>query len=415
MNLTSRTCLAATAGVLAIASSPALAQATEPAEATSPERASINYLDLTAHVGYSSNPLLRITNADGSTYGRLSARGVHAWNTETSSSSVSGFVEGTTYFNNYGLKSIFSLSGDTAHRLSERVSVYGSAGFSGDLAGQLSNRFLYTPPLPEVPDAGEPPPVTVEDPEIFSFSGRQYRLFGQAGASIATGESSRVGISGGAQRAIFTNSFFDDYTTYFGTVSYDRTLSERTTVGVNVGARQTEYDGSSDHSTIINPAVTVNTRLSEYWDASASVGVSFSSIDREASDDHSTNLSFRGSLCHTSETERLCGRVSRYAQNSARSSVVTTTSAGVDWFKRLDDVQTLQLSASVVRYVADAIANSNGRTHHYRAAGSYSRQINPRFSAGADVGVRALRSQGPDPKTDFSGSLFLRYRLGDLG
>jgi hypothetical protein len=29
--------------------------------------------------------------------------------------------------------------------------------------------------------------------------------------------------------------------------------------------------------------------------------------------------------------------------------------------------------------------------------------------------VRALRQDGPDPETDIGGSLFLRYRLGDLG
>ena len=153
---------AASAGALALWNSPALAQ-TETQTQTVPEsemaqdildasavRRNATYLDLTGSLGYSTNPLLRTVNSDGSLYGRASARGVHMWNGELSSTSLSAFVEGTTYFNDYGVKSIFSVSGDHQRQVSERVGLFGSAGASGDLAGQLSNRFLYVPPLPEV-------------------------------------------------------------------------------------------------------------------------------------------------------------------------------------------------------------------------------------------------------------------------
>ena len=99
---------------------------------------------------------------------------------------------------------------------------------------------------------------------------------------------------------------------------------------------------------------------------------------------------------------------------SSRSALVTNTSLGVDWFKKLDEDQTIQLSASVVRYSADDEFDDNYDTNHFRLAGSYSRRVSGRLSAGADVGVRALRQDGIDPDTDISGSLFVRYRLGDL-
>lgn len=419
MKLTSISCLTATAAVLAIASSPAFAQTTPAipeAEADSaPPRATINYLDLTAGLGYSSNPRLRVGDSQGSVFGRASARGVHAGNSERTSYSVSGFVEASTYFTDYGLQSIFAVNGDVSHLASERVRVFGSAGVSGDIAGQLSNRFLYVPEVPDVIDPNVPPPVTVEDPDLFSFSGRQYRFRAQAGASIETSPNSSITLSGGANRTIFTDEFFDDYTTFFGSASYDRRLSERTNIGVRLNAYRTEYDGSSDHSTVLNPEFTIRTRLSEYWDASAAVGVTFATVDRGVDDEQSTNLSLRGSICHSDETERLCGRVARYAQTAASTALVTTTSAGVDWYKELDPAQSITLSASVVRYVSEDVVNDNEDSQYFRLAGSYSRRIDQRFSVGADVGARAFRQEGPDPDTDFSASVFLRYRLGDLG
>jgi hypothetical protein len=414
--------LAASAGAIALWGSPALGQTTategEMAEDildASAVRRNATYVDLTGSLGYSTNPLMRIGDSQSSIFGRGSARGVHMWNSELSSTSLSGFVEGTTYFNEYGVKSIFSLSGDTQRQVSETVRLFGSAGVSGDLAGQLSNRFLYVPSLPEVPVEGAPPPVTVDDPDIFSFSGRQYRIYAQGGAAIRTSARGSLSLSGGAQRIFYTDEFFDDYTTVFANGAYNHSLSERTTVGFNVGARRTDYENSSDHSTIINPGVSIHTRLSDYWNASAGIGVSFSDVEREGSSSNSTSLSFNGSICNTTENDRFCGRVMRYANSSSRSALVTTTSAGVDWFRKLDEAQTIQLSASIVRYSAEDELDDDYETNHFRFAGSYSRKMSARLSAGADVGLRALRQEGPDPDTDVSGSLFIRYRLGDLG
>ena len=422
MNSIRKQCLAATVGAVAVWSSPAFAQETtkpppEPVVEDVLPRVNADYIDLTASLGYSSNPFLQIGDSQSSAYGRLSARGVHAWGGERSRSSVAAFVEGTGYLNDYGFESIFSVNADTQQQVSETVSVFGSAGVSGDLAGQLSNRFLYVPPLPVVPDPNlPPPPVTVDDPDVFSFTGRQYRIHGQAGASISVSQRSNISFSGGAQRTIYKDDLLNNFTDIFVNGTYNHTLSERTTVGFRVGATRTNYDNSSASSTIINPAITVRTLLSEDWDASAAVGVSFSDVEGPlGGSENTTNLSVDASLCRSLETDRFCGHVSRYAQSSSRASIVTTTSVGIDWYKQLDEDSTLQLSTSIVRYDSQVATLTDFRSHHFRLAASYSRNIGQRLSAGADVGVRALRQEGPDPDPDIGGALFLRYRLGDLG
>ena len=415
MNAFRKHCLLATAGVLAVCSAPAFAQTTdEPAEAAQP-RGSATYADLTAGLGYSSNPFLNF-DGDGAAFGRLGIRAVHARSSERSSTSLAAFAEGSTYFNKYDFKSIFSVTGDTQYQVSETVRAFASGGFSGDLSGQLSNRFLYVPPVPEVPDTTlPPPPVTVQDPDLFSFAGRQYRLYGQAGAGIRTGPRTNITLSGGGSRVWFTGSGLNDYTTVFVNGGYNHQLSPRTSIGFNVGADRTNYDNSDDHSTIISPRLTISTRLSEYWDVQGGIGVSFSRFQRDGESDNSTSLVFDGSICHSSETERLCGRVARSSQSLSRAALSNSTSVNADWYKKLDDKQTVQLSAGVSRYVTDDQLTSNFKSHYFRVAASYSREINGRLSGGADVSGRWLRQNGPDPDGDLTGSLFLRYRLGDLG
>lgn len=414
-------CLAATTAVLALWSAPGFAQQQQQTDQPTTERSgtprrSVSFLDLTASAGYGTNPFLSFGDSTGSAFGRVGARGVHTWVTERTSASVSGFAEGSTYFNDYGLKSIFSLTGNVQHQASEKVSIFGSAGVSGDLSGQLSNRFLYVPPGPTVPDPTIPlPPTSVQDPDLFSFAGRQYRLYGQAGAAFRTSARSSISISGGASRVFFTNDLLNDYTTVFANGAYNHTLSARTTIGVNVRGEHTEYSKSPDNSTIINPSFTINTRLSEYWDVSGAVGVVLSSFDRAGDTSKSTGLSLDGSLCHNSETERLCARIARNAQSLSRGELVNTTSASLEWFKKLDEKQTLQASAGVTRYATKSSVVDNFRSNYFRASVSYSRIINGRLSGGADLSARMLRREGPDPDTDLNGSLFLRYRLGDLG
>ena len=110
------------------------------------QSAGSTYADIDAGLGYATNPNLVFGPNAGSGFGRISARGVHAWRTERSSSSVSGFVENSTYFRKYGNTQIFSVSGATDYRASESLRLFGNVGFSGDLGGQLQSRFAAVPP-----------------------------------------------------------------------------------------------------------------------------------------------------------------------------------------------------------------------------------------------------------------------------
>jgi len=103
---------------------------------TAPAVAATNdFIDLQAGLGYSSNPFLRL-DSNSSAFGRLSIYGQHAWESERGKTSLSAYLENTTYFNHYGSKQIFDLNAHTQQAVSETVSIFGTATFSGDFAGQ---------------------------------------------------------------------------------------------------------------------------------------------------------------------------------------------------------------------------------------------------------------------------------------
>jgi hypothetical protein len=51
---------------------------------------------------------------------------------------------------------------------------------------------------------------------------------------------------------------------------------------------------------------------------------------------------------------------------------------------------------------------------YYRAAAGYTRRISDRWFGGVNLAARKLAQSGPDPQADFNGSLFIRYRFGDV-
>lgn len=407
-------------GVLA-AAAPAVSQ---PAQRT--------YVDLTGSVGYSTNPGLSLDDDSESAFGRLSLYGVHAWRTERSSTSVSAFLENSYYPNRYGNKQIFDLNAATSYQTSETVNLFGNLGFSGDFGGQLGTRFVAvpvtplppstptdpqnptTPTPPSFPDPTIPPPTTIVDPDLLVLSGRQYRLSGQAGVSVRPNERDTWTLSTGAQHIFYSDDLSDrSYTTYSLTGAYSRQLNERVSVGFRTSVHRTDYPGS-DSTTFVSPQVTVQALIDENWTASAAAGVTYRIQDFDGDSDGSLGLAFDGSICRALERSRLCGRLSRNSQNTIAEDLLTTTSAGLDYSHILDQDSSIQLSASAVHYSGRRVLDRNVSSNYFTTSAAYNRRINDRLTGGVTGSVRKLSQFGPDPDTDLSASVFLRYRLGDL-
>ena len=294
-----------------------------------PKASSTTFVDIDAGVGYSSNPLLQLQGRS-SAFARISLvaafiAGIANWEARR----CRGIVENTTYLRGgYGSKQIFSLSARTRRAVSEKVSVFGDLAFSGDIAGQLSNRFVTPAPdgTPPPPDTN-PPPGT--NPELFNFSGRQYRLIGTVGASIATGARSSVSLSAGATHGFFTGSNkAADYSTYQGKLrlqspAFRTHLGRRERERLAGGLRRKrlrerrQYERDSPHAAWAEHQRQRVDRDSGHLRAIAP-GVN----------SHSYSPSFSGSICATGERSSLCANISRDASVAARDSRQTQGSSG---------------------------------------------------------------------------------------
>jgi hypothetical protein len=383
--------------------------------------ATTSYADITGGLGYSSNPRDQV-NGESSGFGRLSVFGLHQWASATGQTTLSGYGESTSYLRDYGSTQIFYLRGHTAQQLSPTVSMFGDLNFSGDFAGQLSNRLTNPGQPPPPPDTGNPLPPADNTPDAFGLSGREYRLDGHIGTSIRTGPRGTFSASLGAERLMFSGDQSPpSYNIYIGSVGYSHQLSERTALGGTLYLQRQDFQGA-DYANIANPTATAHFLLSETLTANAGAGVLLIHEHRQGFDDNSTAASFSGELCNQGATSRLCGRIARDAQSalgtplgnqSGRATLTTTASA--DYYLHLSANETLQASLSAIRYSAtENVAGEKFRTTYFSGVVGYDRKIGRRFYTGVSVGARKLSRPGTDPDTDVNGYLYLRYHLGAL-
>jgi hypothetical protein len=213
------------------------------------------------------------------------------------------------------------------------------------------------------------------------------------------------------------NGAFDTrYTTIPLSLGWDRQLSTRTTVGARLAASYTDYDGPVKIRTI-SPQFTIQSLLSERLSLNAAVGVSFSRTDTGVSTRRSTGPSGDVSLCWRGENDNMCANAAIDQQTATAAGPSKSVSFGVNYSRRLDADQTLAFSLSANRYSSPTLVTnvySFSRATYFRAAAEYSRRIGNRLFAGASLAARKVGQTGPDPKADFTGSVFVRYRLGDI-
>lgn len=374
-----------------------------------------SYVEVQAGLGYSTNPLLTIANDGGSGFGRLSAYGYKSWSTERSSSNISAYVENNSYLNNYSTKQAFSLSASTSRQTSELVRLFGDVGFSGDFGGQLSSRFFGIPSGSVPTDINLPPaPVVVVDPSLISYGQRQYRLTGRVGASVKLSPRDTLATSFGAQRVMLGGGLARlHYSQFDSTVSYTRQMNERLSLGGRLIGQYADYSAGRSVSSF-GPQATIQARLGPNLEATAGIGFVLTRQNRGAvGSDSSVDLALDGSLCRNVSYERLCVRVARQTQSSVIGGAPTSTSASIEYYRRLSAKEQIQLSGTAVKSGAQRNSAFNQQSF-YTLAASYDRKINNRLSAGANAAVRKLTAAGPDPRTDIGGSIFLRFRFGDI-
>jgi hypothetical protein len=342
---------------------------------------------------------------------------VHTRASARTTTVLSAFAENITYSNHYGSNQSLSILGSHEAAVSENLRVFGDLSGSYDQGGQLDTRILVVPVVP--PLGGQPgtPIIITPGSDFLSARGKRYSIAAHVGADVALSPRDHFSVSSGVERTIFhSGADRTSYTSVPVSLEYDRQLSETTTVGGRITAQDTEYNGPGSVR-VITPQLTGSTRLSPTLFLNGAVGVSFARVDDGILVRHSTGLAADASICSTTESGSLCGQVSINQETATVAGPSKSINAGVQYSRRLDADSTLSFALGVTHYsspISIAIGQAFSKATYYRASAEYSRRIGRRFFGGVDVSARKVAQSGPDPKTDLSGSLFIRYRLGDV-
>jgi hypothetical protein len=390
-------------------------------DATSPKIAAgeTDYLDLEAGAGYSSNPNLLIGGDQGSAFGRISLHAVHSRVSARSTTLLSAYAEDDSYTNHHGSQQSANLYGRYDTAISEHARLFVDANATYQEGGQLDTRILGLPIIPPpIPGGIITPPILIPPTgDFLSVTGREYTFGAHGGGTFALGARDSVSLSSGVEHIDFHSGLTStNYTRIPATLAYDRQLTAHTTVGARLTAENTDYNGPASFR-VITPEVTARTSLSPTISLDGAIGVSFARIENGLVTRNTTGLSAQANLCGQGETSFFCAQLSADEEAATTAGPARALSASVNYSRRLDANQAISFSLGVTHYstpISVIIAQTFSSATYYRAAASYSRKFASRVYGGVDLSARKVTQNGPDPKTDLSGSLFLRYRFGDV-
>lgn len=380
------------------------------------------YVDLEGGVGYSTNPILSQGSHNGSGFGRISAHAVHTRVTERTTTVLSGYAQSVFYTRHLGSQQSFDVNGRHDAAVSEKLHIFFDGDLAYDKGGQLDTRIIGVPNVPLLPGAVVPPVLLPLGSDFLTVTGRTHRADAHVGAQWALSAREFLDLSTGIDHTVLKSGGFETrYTTIPASIGYDRQINERTTLGARVVGQFTHYS-TSGFSTlrnvqVITPELTAQLKLSPTLSLSGDAGVSFSAVNDGVRTRHSTGLAGDVNLCSSGERSQFCARASVQQQAATSAGPAKVVSLGVDYSRQLSADDTIQFSLAANRYSNPIILISGQSFTHatyVRAAADYSRHIGHRLYGGAELAVRKLTETGPDPDADISGSLFIRYRFGDV-
>lgn len=406
------------AALAAQTAAPATTPSSTDAKAPLVNNGEATYFEIEAGGGYSSNPHLSTVNDEGSAFGRISLRAVHSRISTRSTTLLSAYAENVSYTNHHGSQQSVNLFGRHDVAVSEHVRLFGDVSATYQEGGLLDTRVLGLPVVPPLPGGTVIPPILIPpNGDFLSVTGRTYSIGGHVGGTFALSPRDSMTLSSGVDHVVFrTGPTRTHYTTIPVSLAYDRVLSPRTTVGARVVATDTEYNGPASVR-VVTPQFTARMQLAPRITLNGAVGVSFARIDNGLTVRHTTGVSGEGDLCGQGEQSYFCAHVAVDEQSATTAGPARSVSGSVNYSQQLGRDQSIQFSVGVTHYSTPTsviIGRSFSSSNYYRAAVDYSHKFGTRFFGGVDVAARRLTQFGPDPKTDFSASLFLRYRFGDV-
>lgn len=415
---------------------PPLVLAATAAEAQETRRVA---LDVGTTVGFSNNPFSQANGNTASGFVTVDVTPSIELIQEHSTVTATINAQVQQYFTQYPTTDSYRGTVSYNGRPSERLTTFLRADVSSAVLGGFDNLFSFNNGLANLPgspvgatgtgttDAGSsttPPPIGpvttgigptagfANDLGLFGTRERRQSVYLTGGLSATLSSRDSLNVSAFGDIARYRNFIVSNYEGFGATVGYSRRLSAYTQLGVQGSYSRYDYNGPAGVSNIYSLQATGSTRINARWNVQGALGVTFVESGGIFPTNR-TSLSSNIQLCQRNELGNLCFVASRDAQATGFNGSQYSTTAGVNYDRRISDRSRIGLSALYVTQ-GGIQQVGNGQTDYVSVSPNYSRQIGERLQLQASLRYRQIFGAVGNLQSDYGGQIGLSYHFGRL-
>lgn len=362
-----------------------------------------------------SNPFL-VTNGESSASATLKVDPKVYWQDEISTFTLDGGLRVSKYSNRYGSDIGGRLGVQSDVKLDERTSLFARAGYQSSRS-TLQDNFFGNIGIPLNPGAFPEVPLT-----DVTIAGRRVRiktLDATVGINRALTTKDTIGVTAATSYSKFGGAVGSDYRTASLGLQYGRLLSERTTVTASLNATVADYIGINiGDAKIISPQIGIQRQLSERLRWSASLGVSYASVDDQLKiSRNELYASGAFSLCSTGLNRSFCASVSRGAGPTALGGISAVTNVAFNYDQKISLKDRFSVNAryGMTDQSSDpAFATLRRNSQILGASATYTRDVNERLSLMVAPGYTKISEKQFRRESNYSIMAGVTFRFGKL-
>lgn len=315
----------------------------------------------------------------------------------------------TEFLRRYDSNQNYGINGSVTHRLNSRFSV--DAGLSFD-SGVIGAGDLQTVRQTD-PVAAPPPPTATGDVPLSTLGGRRNSIAGTVNANFRATSRDSWQIGGNFAFSRFPSglvtSEYDQSGVSFG---FNRTLSDRTSIGINTSVSRTDYRRTRIGDSLTgSPQITVSTQLGLLWSLSGSVGLTVSSSRTPIGSITQTSFSGSANLCRSGDRNRLCAFLSRAVQPTLGGNVRPQTTLGGSYQRQLSEKGSVTADVGFTGASSGGVGTQRG-TQFARASATYTYRFTDKFAATVSGGYNDSFRDLVQRRANYSVGVGLTYLLG---
>lgn len=366
-------------------------------------------VDVQAGAGYSNNPFLVQGDNTSSGFTELSVSPELTFRDEVGDASLIGRYHRTDYFGGYAAAEAYGVEARARRQFSPTFTGHADVAYDSSIIGQSGLGYVgVVNPVPGV-DLGTP------DIAVIGLNQRQRSLVSVLGADWRASARDTFNADVRLSRIDYDQSVgaLTSSRTKGGSVGYSRSLSERTSVGLQGSASWTDFGRPGFSGSTYSPQATLNHQFNDRIRFTLAAGAVFISSTTDQGTTKVTGLSGSFSGCRVAGRSTACVRASSDAQATGLGDISRRYGGSFDYSYRVRENDVVRGSIDYSRVTATSQTLQPPSVDFVSATLSYERSFSQRVFGGASVAYRQATGGGLDRPSDTTFRLFIRTRLGD--